>query len=853
LITNFLPMKKTLPFVFVVILALTGAWLNTTLLVKPLTSKLESKMQPSDWFFMQRSYPDAKPNIEAYKNALASIQTHWKSSRQGVNTPWTVEGPGNIGGRINCIAIHPNNPAIIFVGNTAGGIFKTTNTGASWYPVFDDQPYLAIACIEFDPLNPTVMYAGTGDPNISGFPFIGNGVYKSIDGGESWQLSGLSNTGIVTKIRIHPQNTSIIYAATMGIPFERNNERGLYKSTDGGNSWTQILFLNNDAGVIDFLINPANPDILYACGWNRIRNNQESLIAGPHCKLYRSTDGGQNWAAVAGGFPQSGNSRIGLVNSSLNPNTVFAVVVDSASLDLKGIYKSNDAGINWSSIDVSGLNPGVLGFFGWYFGKIAVNPQNDNEIYLLGVDLWKTTNSGQSWQIGAPDWFTYDVHADKHDLKFVNASSFYLATDGGLYFNPNLGMNYTDAENIPNTQFYRVAANPHQPSVYYGGAQDNGTTGGNAAIFVQWQRIFGGDGFQTVFHPTLPDCFYAETQNGGIYGTDDGGVFWFDATDGIDGSDRRNWDMPYIMSKHNPDVMYAGTYRIYKSTSGIYPFYQPVSIDLTDGVVFGERFHTISTIAESPVSANRLYAGTSDANVWTSPNAGQTWVNITGNLPNRYVTHITCSPFDANTAYVSHSGYRDNDNTPRIHKTTNAGQNWISISGNLPNLAINNMLVHPLNEQVIFVATDGGVYATFDGGTQWDRLGVDMPVIPVYDIELNIFNNKLLAGTFARSMMSFPLDSVQQLITSISKNQLEDGIRLYPNPSAGNELFIELSSGIQSIELYNSGGRLVEQIVAAKTSETKLRINTQHLSSGLYYIRFVTSDGQSKVKKWVKI
>ena len=330
-----------------------------------------------------------------------------------------------------------------------------------------------------------------------------------------------------------------------------------------------------------------------------------------------------------------------------------------------------------------------------------------------------------------------------------------LATDGGLYESKDEGRNWKDIEDIPASQTYRVAFNPHQPDFYYGGFQDNGSAAGHAAQLTAWQHYNGGDGFTTVFHPTESQIFYSESQRGRIEVTRDGGETWVNATAGLELSDRRGWDMPYIMSPHDPTTLYTGTHRMYKSTRGALPFWEVISGDLTDGAIY-DRPQSISSIDQSIFEHKTVYVGTMDANVWKSENEGTTWQRIQSQLPERAVTDIVASPDTENTVFVTYSGYKDNDFSPHIFRSDDRGNSWYSIAGNLPALAINALVVAEGNDnQVLFVATDGGVYGSLNGGEQWERLGEEMPVVAVYDLTWNKGINTLVAGTFARSILSY--------------------------------------------------------------------------------------------------
>lgn len=813
--------------------------------VEKTENRLTEKHEPSEQFFLQRAYPDQQFSIEAYTNALtkASKELQKPTLKAGMAGSWTTQGPGNIGGRVNAIATHPTDNNIILLGYSVGGIFKTTNGGQDWYPVFDEHPFTAIGDITYDPVNPNIVYAGTGDPNISGYPFIGDGIYKSTDGGETWEHIGLAETRIISRIVINPFNTNILYAATMGLPFERNQHRGVYRSLDGGQSWDNVLFIAPDAGVIDLIISPDEPRTLYAAGWNRIRNNKESIITGSAAKIFRTTDGGDHWDILDNGLPQEDSGRIGLAIALNNSQKLYALYVGVDS-NLDAIYTSNNGGNNWTPVptESAGLESNVLGGFGWFFGQIRVHPTNENRIYVLGVDLWEY--QGLDWERATPPWFTYAVHADKHDLVFNRSNHLYLATDGGAYRSFG-GDNWIDIENITATQFYRIAYNPHQPDVYFGGAQDNGTTGGNQSLLTNWQRIYGSDGFTPIFHPSDANIFYVETQNGGINVTSDNGESYMNATNGIDFGDRRNWDMPYTMNPFNTDELYAGTYRIYKSVEGVVPVWEAISEDLTDGI--NDRYHTITSLVCSPVVEDLIYVGTSDANVWRSDNGGETWSALhVEQLPERYVSDVKASPNIENNIYVSYSGYKDNDFLPHLYRSTNRGMTWERIAGNLPLLAINDIYVLPNRaDSVLFVGTDGGVYASVDAGNHWDRLGDNMPIIPIYDLDFNPVQNQLIAGTFARGIMTYPLDSLASPseMTSTFTPTIKvsnPALKIFPNPAI-DQVNLHFKNNennkVAEVVVLNEQGQIVHQTKNNKSGSVEMQLNVSAWRAGTYFVK----------------
>ena len=812
--------------------------------------KLETKHEPSDEFFMQRANMDGTFAFNAYASALKSAkETAQVRTIDGFGENWTTQGPGNIGARANVVTVNPQDENIIYTGFSGGGVFKTTDGGATWNPIFDDQVFLAIGDIVLDPVDPNIVYVGTGDVNINGYTFLGDGLYRSMDGGDTWTNLGLVDQRIISKVIIDPTNSNNIFASTMGQPFVRDENRGLYRSTDNGSNWEQVLFLSDSTGIIDVVMNPENPQEIFAVGWDRIRNNVESIIRGTGAKVYKTIDGGDNWEMVEGGLPNDApHGRMGLAMYEANPDIIYAQYVGTDS-QLEAIYRTDDGGENWVPIpideDQNGLNDNALGGFGWYFGKIRVNPSNPDDIYLLGIDLWRTQNAGQNWERVSPPWWSYDVHADKHDLTFLANGGVLLATDGGLYSSDANNEIWEDIENIPTTQFYRVGYNPHEPDFYYGGAQDNGTTGGNADDINGWDRIYGGDGFQPAFDPINPDRFFVETQRGGIRVTIDGGFNFEDATNGIDTDESGNWDMPYFISTHNPLVLYTGREKMYIGIGDI-PEWTSISEDLSDGIAVDHRYHHITAVEESPIVEGLLYAGTGDGNVWRGDNGGSTWTLLSENLPDQYVTDVISSPTDENVVYVTYSGYRENDFMPRIFRSNDQGLTWEDISSNLPDLAINEMIVIPETaDSVIFVATDGGVYGTITAGAEWERLGANMPVVAVYDMVINEAKNELVAGTFARSIMTYPLDSiltVEDPMVNIETVELkkENPIKVFPNP-ASDVLQIEFQNIEQgrAVEfvVLSSDGKLMYQSEKLLLEKINATLNISDYPAGQYFIK----------------
>ncbi|MBL7786989.1 MAG: T9SS type A sorting domain-containing protein [Chitinophagales bacterium] len=806
-----------------------------------------------DNYLSIRNYPEAMPNLAAYQKAMKSTHQQLNNpqsrSNVGFDSMWDMEGAGNIGGRINAIAISPFNSNHILVGAARGGVFRSTDNGNTWQSIFDAQPALSIGSIATHPTDPSTIYVGTGDRNISIYPGIGTGIYRSTNGGNTWQNMGLEETYIISKIVINPQNPNQIFAATMGLPFVRDNNRGVYRSNDGGETWEQVLFVSNQAGAIDMVINPNNPTTIYASFWDRIRNNQETTIEGEHGGVWRSTDGGTTWEELTNGLPADEvMGRVNIAISKSNPNILYAALVAPYTADLYGVFRSQDGGDSWQQTAASGAED-ITGGQGWYYTDIAVNPTNDAQVFLLGLYILRSEDSAETFQ---QTWEGDPVHPDMHAIAFAPNGNVLIGTDGGAYYSTDSGQSWYDLENIPISQFYRTAYNPHYPNLYFGGTQDNGTCRGSGDDPNNWVQYWGSDGFQPLFHPTNPDIFYVETQNGDIYRTTDGGESFDWSVAGIVPEDRRSWDMQYIMSQHNPDVLYTGTYRMYKSTNGG-ETWDTISPDLSDGLVYAARFHTITTLAESPINANLLYAGTVDANVWRTTNGGETWDSIHHNgLPNRYISCLRASSNDANTIFVSLSGYKSNDFVAHIYKSTNKGNTWQNIGGDMPTIAVNDLYVMPQSDLIIFAATDAGVYGTIDGGTHWERLGEGMPMVPVYDLDYNPVSQQLIAATFARSIMTYPLNTIINDFTAVpTANAATLALQIMPNP-VQDRLQIQLpTTNTQQLQLFDTKGTIVHSQNIQNTRQTTLSL--QQLPTGIYFLRTVdTTTGQYGIVRIAK-
>jgi len=786
---------------------------------------MENPEEPYEDFILQRTYPNSTFEINTYRQALndaAERAVMERNSQSTASVSWQLEGPGNIGGRFNCLAVDPTNSTIMYAGSANGGVWKTIDDGATWSPITDALPYSAIGAIAINPNNSNEIWIGTGDVNISGTMYAGNGVYKSTDAGLTWTYLGLSNTYVVSSIVFNSANTNEVLIGTMGNAFNRDNNRGMYRTANSGVTFTNTLFLNDSTGVIDMVQHPSQPSTVYCSSFSRIRTDRESLLFGTEVYVYKSTDFGQTWSVLSGGLP-NGNThqRLGIAISASSPNTLYALYSTSDGSTYPELYKTTNGGTSWSPVNISSFDMSAYGAFGWYFGKIYVDPNNANNLFIPGVDLQGSTDGGLNWNMITPPWWLYEVHADGHFLHFNSSNDMIYCTDGGMNRTYDGGTNWIDIENIPVNQFYAVTENPHNLGQYAGGVQDNGTMYGNASVINNFTRIYGGDGFTVQYDPN-PSLLYTETQYGNIVFDDAFPTGNWQSID-MDPNQSYNWHTPYFTSKHSSSTLFYGGQQVMRIDGSPYGAALAISPSLVDPQS-PWRVKYITTIHQSDLDSNILYAGTADGRVWNSLDYGSTWSNVSPfQSSTYYVTRVMTSPNNSSTAYVTRSGYRANDNTPLIFKTIDNGSTWANISGNLPALAVNDILIAQGDENSIFIANDAGVYYTTDGGVNWSRLGNDLPFVAVLDIHFNHNQSRLIAGTFGRSIYSIDL----QTITGVASVNSVSEVNVYPNPSTDWCTF-SAETTVISVELYSLSGSLVK-------SESGSRISVSELPAGVYF------------------
>jgi len=805
--------------------------------------------RPSDWFYAQRAFPyDSIPQA-FYHQSLNEIIRHPPRFTRSAPQSWKFEGPTNIGGRITDVEAVGTSPGTIYVGAASGGVFKSLNGGSSWIPIFDQNPLLSIGDMALNPTNSNHLLVGTGEANGGGgsMSYEGNGVFKTLDGGATWTPLGLEFSGSIPKVLFHPKNQEVVYVAAMGRLFGKNNQRGIYKSTNGGSNWQQVLFHSDSVGAIDLIMDTRHPDTLYAALWERSRKPSGIDYGGTACGVYRSFDGGKVWVKLSQGLPTGSNlGRIGLALAPSSPNIVFAYYMDESG-DFLGIYKSVNAGDQWSKtnarIDVA--------TFGWWFGKIYVAPDNAQIVYALGLSGYKSVDGGNQFNAMTEN-FSEDVHVDQHALYIdpVNPSRLLLGNDGGLYSSSNYGDNWNKINNLPITQFYTCHIDYSQPERLYGGTQDNSSIRTLTSGVSQWQTIWSGDGFVCLVDPQNNQNVYTESQYGVFVRSTDGGQGFSYALTGIDGTDRKNWNTPVVFHPGNSSTLFLGTHRLYRSKDKAVTW-SSISPALT-AETNSRTYGTITCIAVSPVDPQIIYCGTDVGQVWVTLNGGGNWVPIQAGLPERWITSVTADPLIKNRVYLTLSGYRYNESMPHVFVSENNGSNWSDISKGLPPIPCNKLVADPALSGHIIVATDGGVWRSYNNGKNWEILGNELPLMVMTSLDFHPPTRKLIAASYGRGLFSYVLELP---VNQQTKEKPHISIETTPNPFH-NTLQISISSeSIQTLDLSIhtlSGKSVWQKSIRYHASPITLEYSDPNPTPGIYLFTCRLQNGAALTKKLIR-
>jgi len=731
-------------------------------------------------------------------------------------------GPANMSGRIVDIDVVEKDPYTIYAASATGGVWKTTNNGIVWKPVFENQNTHSVGDIVLHQEYPHILWVGTGERANRQSSSWGDGVYKSHDGGETWQHMGLKESHHIGRIVLHPQDTNHIYVAAMGHLWGPNEERGLYESKDGGESWNKILEVDENTGVVDIAMDPSDPDILYATSYQRRRRPYGFDGGGPGSKLWKSTDGGENWKELTEGLPAGNKGRIGISIYRSNPEIVYVCVEQGYQYNAStaynrrkaGVYRSEDKGETWTFM--SDWNPRPM-----YASQILVDPSDDQRIYMMNAYSY-SDDGGKNFTRARQS-----LHGDDRILWVNPEDSRHVikGDDGGLGISYDRGLTWLFVKSLPISQFYRVSVDNQHPYNVIGGLQDNGSwIGPNETYFSggilneDWTRTGGGDGFLNLIHPTNPDILYTESQYLGLSklnlktrqrqsirpGDPKGRIGarrnWDAWGPGVPEPELgnamapANWDGPFFISAHDPNTIYAGTNILWKSTDNGATWQQlgdlttqtnrrelkimnqrpdTSTASLDDGIPY---WPTLTAIAESPLQQGLLYVGTDDGQVQVSTDDGQTWTNVTDRLAGlpemTWINTIEVSTHDPHTAFVAINNYRNNDFNNYLYKTTNGGESWTSIVGDLPeDRVVRTMRQDPKNPDLLYLGTEIGFFISHNGGKNWTELKNNMPTVAFNDLVIHPKENDLVLATHGRGV--WILDNLNPLQEFESGNEVQ--------------------------------------------------------------------------------
>ena len=776
---------------------------------------------------------------------------------------WRSIGPANMGGRIADVEGVPGDPNIVYVASASGGLWKTTNGGVTWKPIFERQGTMSIGDIALAPSNPDVIWVGTGESNVRNSVSFGDGVYKSTDGGKTWQHMGLTETEHVSAIVINPQNPDIVYIGALGHAFGPNEERGVFMTTDGGKTWTKTLYIDNQHGVADLEIDPTNPNILYAGMWSFERKPWTHHSGSEKGGVFKSIDGGRTWNKLTNGLPKL-MGRIGVRVAPSNPNVVYVIVEAKEGT----LYRSDDRG---ETFKLASKNTDIVSR-GFYYTRVRVDPTNENHIYAVASTLYTSIDGGKTFRA-----ITGRIHVDYHALWLdpKNPKRMWNGQDGGIAVSNDGGDTWEAISNIPLGQFYQVHADNRTPFYYVmGGLQDNGSWVGPSQtrepagiMNDDWRMVSFGDGFYMVNHPDDPDIYLSESQGANIVWTDmrtreqQAVNPWGHGSGGGPAAGQKyrfNWNSPIVLSPHDKTTVFLAGNVVFRSPD-FGKTWEQISPDLTTNdpeklkdaggpVAFenstAEYHSTIISIAESPVQKGQIWVGTDDGNLQVTRDGGKNWNNIIANVPgvakNSPVSHVEPSRTNADTAYVAFDRHMFDDFRPYIFKTTDGGKSWTNISGNLPAKAyVQVVREDPKNTNLLYAGTELGLFASYNGGKDWLHLNLkNLPNVSVHDILVHPRENDLILATHGRSLWIFddatPLQRMNQQIldsnaylfpirpalrysSRFSRYGIGDKQFLGPNPPAGALITYYLKDKIDEkttfkVEVFDRDGKLVQNI-----------------------------------------
>ncbi len=702
-----------------------------------------------------------KPSLDSLKSATLS------------GLSFRSIGPAYCSGRISDFAVNPQNPAEYFVGVASGHVWKTTNNGTSFSPVFDNYGSYSIGPVVMDPSNSHIIWVGTGEYNSQRSVGFGDGIYKSVDGGQSFQNMGLKSSEHIGKILIDPRNSDVVYAAAQGPLWAPGGDRGLFKTTDGGKTWNPILTVSRNTGITDVVCDPRNPDVLYAASYQRRRHVFTLINGGPECAVYKSLNAGKTWKTVSNGLPEKEMGRIGLAISPVNPDVIYAII--EARDDKGGIFRSTNRGESWEK-----RSPYVSAS-PQYYNRIYCDPKDVNKVYSMDTYTQITRDGGKTWNSLGNRY----RHVDDHALWInpANPDNLLIGGDGGIYETWDEGATWQFKPNLPVTQFYRVHVDNDLPFYHvYGGTQDNASMYGPSRTISSygimnedWVVTHGGDGFESQVDPMDPNTVYAQAQYGHLVRFDKQSreELFIQPIPPEGEAYRWNWDAPLIISPHKNTRLYFAANKVFRSedrgntwsvispdlTRQIDRNQLPVmdiiqSIDAVAKNASTSYYGNIVALTESPLAEGLIFAGTDDGLIQVSEDGGNKWRKLDAfpGIPERtYVSCLLASQHDANTVYACFNNHKNADFKPYILKSTDRGTTWKSLSSNLPERGFIHVVAEDhLSPQLLFTGTEFGVYATLNGGKSWVQMKSGLPTIAVRDIDIQKRENDLVLATFGR-------------------------------------------------------------------------------------------------------
>ena len=708
-------------------------------------------------------------------------------------------GPALMSGRIGDFAVNPDNHSEYFVAVCSGGVWKTTNNGTTYSPIFDSQGSYSIGCVEIDPSNHNIIWVGTGENNSQRSVSFGDGVYKSVDGGKNFKNMGLKESEHIGMIAIHPRNSDIVYVAAQGPLWRAGRDRGLYKTTDGGASWERILHTSEDTGVNEVHLDPRNPDVLYASTYQRRRRVWTMIDGGPESAIHKSTDGGKTWRELTRGLPSGDKGKIGLDISPANPDVIYAII--EAKEDKGGFFRSTDRGESWSKRNSRSTTAPM------YYNEIVCDPHDVDTVYILDTFLMVTNDGGANFTSAQGR----NRHVDNHALWIDPGDTAHMIVgcDGGVYETWDGAANWQYKANLPLTQFYRISVDNSKPFYYvYGGTQDNNTLGAPSRTTRRsisnedWFVTVGGDGFETQVDYEDPNIVYSQWQYGGLVRHDRLSGENTDIKPRPKPGDPPhvfNWDAPLLISPHSHTRLYFGGRRLYRSDDRGNSW-RAISGDLSRGIdrnelevmgkvqpvdAVGKHKNTsiygnTVAISESPLVEDLLYVGTDDGLVHVTDDAGENWrtIEVFPDVPNKtYVSCLTASRHDADTVFASFDNHKNGDFRPYLLKSTDRGQTWKSVAGDLGEREIVYSIVEDhVREGLLFVGTEFGAYYSLNGGDKWLKID-GLPTISVRDIDVQRRENDLAFATFGRGFYILDDYSPLQVVTT---EALEKNAHMFP-------------------------------------------------------------------------